>query len=326
MTASFHFIRPEWLALAPVLMTLWWLVRQRIRERRQAATVVAPHLQSALTVDQGSSQRWFLIDHLTLLALCLVFATAGPTWSQQNSPWFEETAPMVIAIEVSDSMRSNDLLPTRLDRARFKVMDLLALRAGAPTALIAYAGSAHIVMPPSKDIAVITPFLESLDPAIMPEPGTRADRVMPLATSILGAEAAAGTLLFINDGFEPLDIDALAEFAATPETPSMSALVLGSDEGGVALLPDGTAVTQVGGGLLDTRVDSTVLNRVTKAAGVQVVRSTVGDRDIQRILRASESNLRAAEDPDAQWKDQAWWLLWPALLLSLLLFRRGWTF
>ena len=55
-----------------------------------------------------------------------------------------------VAIEVSDSMRSNDVQPTRLDRARFKVLDLIAARTGSRTALIAYAGTAHVVVPPSK--------------------------------------------------------------------------------------------------------------------------------------------------------------------------------
>ena len=65
-------------------------------------------------------------------------------------------------------MRSNDVLPTRLERARIKILDLVAARTGARTALIAYAGSAHVVIPPTTDIDVIKPFLEGLDPAIMP--------------------------------------------------------------------------------------------------------------------------------------------------------------
>ena len=56
-----------------------------------------------------------------------------------------------------------------------------AARTGSRTALIAYAGSAHIVVPPSTDLAVLQPFLESLDPLIMPEPGANAAAVLPLA-------------------------------------------------------------------------------------------------------------------------------------------------
>jgi Ca-activated chloride channel family protein len=252
-------------------------------------------------------------------------AAAGPTWSKQPSPWFAEAAPLVIAIEVSDSMRSNDTQPTRLDRARFKVMDLVAARTGSRTALIAYAGSAHIVVPPSTDAAVLQPFLESLDPAIMPTAGSAASLVLPLAQGLLGDRPAAGTLLFVNDGFDIGDIAPLADFASQPGTPSMAALVVGSDEGGVAFMPDGTPVMAAGGGRLDTSIDPALLRRVASDANVSIVRAGVGDSDIRQLLRAIQSNLQQADDPDARWRDQGWWLLWPAVLLALFWFRRGWT-
>jgi Ca-activated chloride channel family protein len=222
-------------------------------------------------------------------------------------------------------MRTNDLQPTRLDRARFKILDLVALRSGSRTGLIAYAGSAHVAMPPTKDVEVIKPFLESFDPAIMPSPGANASAVLPLAQALLGEGAAIGTLLFVNDGFERADINALADFSHTPGNPSLVALVVGSEAGGVALMPDGSPAVGPGGGRLDTTVDASVLRRLAAQADMSVVRATHGDNDIRQLLRQIESNLRQTDDPDARWRDEAWWLLWPAALLSLLSFRRGWT-
>ena len=78
-------------------------------------------------------------------------------------------------------------------------------------------------------------------------------------------------------------------------------------------------------GRLDTRVDESILRRVASAADVTVVRAGTGDADIRQLTRAIQSNLRLADDPDAEWRDQGWWFLWPGALLSLLWFRRGWT-
>jgi Ca-activated chloride channel family protein len=186
-------------------------------------------------------------------------------------------------------------------------MDLVAARTGSRTALIAYAGSAHIVVPPSTDSEVLQPFLESLDPAIMPAPGASAANVLPLAKSLLGEQATTGTLLFVSDGFDSGDVAPLAEFAGQPDTPALAALIVGTDEGGV------------------TAIDTSMLRRVSAEANVSVVRAGTGDADIRQLLRTIQSNLRQADDPDAQWTDQGWWLLWPAILLSLLWFRRGWT-
>jgi len=320
-----HFIRPFWLVALPMILLTWWLVRRRDAVRARVDAPIAPHLRDALTMNRDAREGLRAVDGVALLMVFAAIAAAGPTWSKQASPWFEETAPLVVAIEVSDTMRASDLQPTRLDRARFKILDLVAARTGSRTALIAYAGSAHIVIPPSTDVDVLKPFLESLDPAIMPEPGSNAGAVLPLAKTILGENSAIGTVLFVNDGFGSDDIAALADFSAGPAAPALAALVVGTDEGGVALMPDGSPVMAETGGRLDTRVDAAMLRRVSGEAGVTVVRAATGDRDIRAVMRAVESNLRQADDADAQWKDAGWWFLWPALLLALPWFRRGWT-
>ena len=322
---TFHFMRPLWLLGLVVVYFVWWLVRRSEASATKRYAHVAPHLQDALSVNRNVRRGVRPIDLTIVLLTCMVVAAAGPAWVKQPSPWFAETAPLVIAMEVSDSMRSNDLQPTRLDRARFKVLDLVTQRTGSRTALIAYAGSAHVVMPPTKDLGVIKPFLESLDPAIMPVPGADASAVLPMARELLGAQSAIGTILFVNDGFAANDIQPLAEFAGLPNAPALVALIVGTENGGVALLPDGSPVLDDRGVRLDTRVDGELLRRVANEAGLSVVRAATDSTDLGQLLRHIESNLQQADDPDSVWRDEAWWLLWPAALLSLLGFRRGWT-
>jgi Ca-activated chloride channel family protein len=159
----------------------------------------------------------------------------------------------------------------------------------------------------------------------MPVGGTDAGAVLPLARRLLGDEAAFGTLLFVNDGFDNDDVAALAAYAAAPNSPAVAALVVGTDEGGVAFLPDGSPVMAGGGRRLDTSIDTAVLQRVAGEGDVAIVRADNGDGDIRQLLRTIQSNLQQADDPDARWRDQGWWLLWPAMLLALAWFRRGWT-
>jgi Ca-activated chloride channel family protein len=321
----FHFMRPLWLVGVPVVVLIWWLVRRKSSRSEVPDGIVEPHLQVALTIGKASKSRVKPVDGVAIGLLAAVLAAAGPTWSKQPSPWFSETAPLVVAIEVTDSMRSNDLQPTRLDRARFKVLDLLEQRTGSRTALIAYAGSAHIVMPPSTDAEVLKLFLESLDPAIMPNEGTDAGSVLPLAEKVLADETAIGTILFVTDGFTAIDIPVFAEYSRQPDSAGLVALIVGKDEGGVALLPDGSAVMAPAGGRLDTSIDTGLLRRVESEAGVTVVRAGTDAADIRRLVREIASNLQMADDPNAQWLDQAWWFVLLAALFTLPAFRRGWT-
>ena len=325
MIEQFHFIRPLWLAALPLLALLWWLVRRRGERGTEVGDLIAPHLRDALIVHRENATRLRAVDGVIAAGICLALAAAGPAWNRVPSPWFSETAPLVVALEVSDSMRANDVLPSRLDRARFKILDLIGARTGGRTAIVAYSGSAHIVVPPSSDVAVLKPLLESLDPAVMPVPGSNPAAALPLALELLGAEADRGSVLFVNDGFSPADVEPLAEFSRKPGSPGLAALVVGTDAGGVALMPDGSPVPGRSGQLLDTRVDPGMLREVASAASATVTRMQTGDGDVRTLLRSIASHLTQAEDPDARWEEQGWWLLWPAAGLMLVWFRRGWT-
>lgn len=325
MMGAFHFIRPEWLLILPLLGLIWWFARRTLTGNTEVGDLIAPHLRQALIVNSQSGNRLRAVDGVILSGCFLALAAAGPTWSRIPSPWFSETAPLVIAVEVSDSMRANDVLPTRLDRARFKILDLIAARTGARTAIIAYAGSAHIVVPPSSDLAVLKPLLESLDPAVMPIQGTQIETVLPLAMEMLGEDHARGSVLFVNDGFRETDVNALRSFTNEPANPGLFALVVGTNEGGVALMPDGSPVAGTGGARLDTRVNTNVLRQVEDASGMVITRMRTDDSDLRTLLARMASHLAAAADPESQWRDEGWWLLWPAALLMLFWFRRGWT-
>jgi len=320
----FHFLRPEWLVLFPLGVGGWWILRQRARRQMREASLVAPHLREALTVHRGGLARLQPLDGVAVVFCSTVLAAAGPTWSRQVSPWFAENAPLVLAIEVSDSMRATDLLPSRLDRARYRVLDLVAARPGARTAVLAYAGTAHVLLPRTSDLDVIRPLIASLDPAVMPVAGAVVEPALSLAEDLLGDDAARGTVVLVNDGFEASDIPAMQAFRSRPDAPGLAALVVGTDGGGAALLPDGTLARSADGRRVDSRVDPAMLRRVTREAGVPVTRLQGGDEDLGRLLRAIESQLAQADDPDERWKDQGRWFLGPAALALLFSFRRGW--
>ncbi len=103
---DFHFLRPAWLlALLPVVM-VWLIVGRRGDVIRQWRKVIAPHLLAHLSV--GSQDRWrFRPLHLTILVLLLgIIGLAGPTWEREISPFAEDTAPLIIVLDLSASMNA----------------------------------------------------------------------------------------------------------------------------------------------------------------------------------------------------------------------------
>jgi Ca-activated chloride channel family protein len=294
---AFHFIRPLWLLLLPVIGALWWFIR-RARTRRDVPTDgLAPHLRAALTVGTLSRRRLRAIDGVALALALLVLGAAGPTWSRMPDPFVAQSAPVVVALKVTPSMEESDVAPSRLERGKQKVRDLLELRAGARTALVAYAGSAHVVVPMTEDPTVMAPYLEGLTPEVMPQEGALAGDALQLAVELLAQEEVPGGVLFVADALDPADVAALEG----PQAPALAVL---------AMLPEGTR---------DRGLD--------QLSDTPVVPVTPDDDDIRRIDRTLNAAYRQAmlENADQPWQDRAHWLAWPAALLTALWFRRGWT-
>ncbi|MES0824317.1 VWA domain-containing protein [Ruegeria sp. SCP11] len=294
--AEFHFIRTAYLLFLIPIAGLLWLLRPKRSGKTNVPSGIAPHLAKALMLGADDKRRYYPIDVAMIAAALIAIAAAGPTWSRNPNPLLADTAPLVIALKVTDSMEDTDLAPSRLERAKYKITDIINARAGARTALVAYAGSPHRVAPLTEDANILRPLLEGLNPAVMPSPGDSAAGALTLAQSILDDSETPGAVLFLLDDLDPSQIQ---EF----ENASSKVFFL-------TMLPNKQEIVQ--------------LNSLRNAS---VVAFSNDDQDITRLLRQIQTNYVDALDDDDRldWQDRGWVLAWPAAFLSLLWFRRGWV-
>lgn len=323
----FRFIRPLWLIALPAIALIWWVTRSKSGTLPGWTAQIPRHLLDHLLLNQSNRTRVRAIDLVGCMLVLVALAAAGPTWQRISNPLFSENAPLVVVFEVSETMLANDVAPTRLERARLKILDLVSLRSGARTAVVAYAGSAHLVLPPTDDPRIVKMFVEGLDPSVMPEKGQKAGKAIALAHEVLSKETTPGTILFVNDGIDPSDVAAFRDYARTEKALPVAALVLGTDKGGRIRTDRGSFGRGSGGSMASTAVSPALLDRWGAEGRVDIVRFTADKADTRRVERLLQSNFRSAVDTDenSQWKDQGWWLILPALLLGLVWFGRGWS-
>ena len=298
--AQFHFLRPFWLLLLLPVWLVWWRVRRRALAGPDVPKTIAPHLAAALTVGAAGRRRLQPIDSTAAVLTLLILAVAGPTWSRLPDPLLADTAPLVIALKVSDSMSATDVPPSRLERAKHKILDLLAARAGSRSGLIAYSGTAHQVVPLTEDAAILKPFLEGLSPEVMPRDGEAAGAALALANDVLSRQEAPGTVLFVLDDVSPADQAALATHVAEGGAPIVVWLVSG---------------------------DAGARPRLQSLPGVTLIEATADRSDVAQVMRSLDAAYRTAQGQDERqdWNDRGWLLAWPAALVMLAWFRRGWT-
>jgi Ca-activated chloride channel family protein len=323
---ALHFLRPLWLlGLIPSVL-LYMVIRYQGSIQRQWKGVIDAHLLPHLTTGGRRGFQFRPIHLISLLTALGCIGLAGPTWEREVSPFAEDAAPLVVALDLSPSMDAVDIQPSRLERAKQKVRDLLQARPGARTALIVYAGTAHTVLPLSDDPSIFESFLAALETGIMPNRGKDATAALALAQAILETDSVTGTILFLTDGIGEEHAEAFAAHDASSRD-QVIVLAVGTENGGPVRRSDGSFATDPNGRRVVATLDRTGLEALRSRAGVYVASITVDDRDVRQVQRRVQSHLRQVQQEyeTARWRDMGYYLLFPVTLLGLLWFRRGWT-
>lgn len=295
---NFHFIRPSACLLLPIVIGFWWLWQRRADPLRGWREQIEPEMLAALLVGGETIKRG--PAHLILVAwLFAVIAIAGPTWRLEPSPFADDATPLMILLKADVSMETPDPAPSRLERANMKISDLAEARKGQPLGLIAYAGSAHLVLPPTRDTAVVAQMAAEISPAIMPVAGDRLDLALRESARVLDEGEQGGSILVLADSVK-MDPAALAVLRKDFSYP-------------VQFLAINTPESR----------ENEALRAAARQLKATVEALRVDDGDVGAVIR------RAASTPVAQlgeqgghWQEAGYWLLPLIGFIMLTRFRR----
>jgi Ca-activated chloride channel family protein len=236
-------------------------------------------------------------------------------------------AALVIALDLSRSMDAQDLKPSRLARARLKLLDLLDRRSEGQTALIVYAAQPFVVSPLTNDAKTIAALVDSLATELMPAQGSRADRALALAADLLRqAGMTTGDVLLITDGASERDASAAAAVRANGLR--VSVLGVGTIEGAPIPLATGGLYTDDRGEIVVAKLDDEALAAIARSGGGRYSAMRVDEADLDAVTPApgasAGSQTEQASLSADLWREEGPWLLLPLALLGALAFRRGW--
>ncbi|MEH6635901.1 MAG: VWA domain-containing protein [Halioglobus sp.] len=304
----FHFLRPAWaLGFIPWLLIIWAQTRRQ-SSRDMFGGIIAPHLLEHLRLSRFTT-RWINPGNVgRIFALLLLLVLMGPTWRQQPSPLNQDEAALVILLDVSSSMQQSDVQPSRLQRAKQKVADLLALRADKQAALIVYAGTAHTVLTLTADQEILNQYLAAITPGIMPRTGKFPEYTLPLVDQVLRDSTAPATVMLLADGLGADSAGAFGDyFRANPH--QLVVVGVGKEELAEGLAP----------------LERKALQQLADDTGGHYLDLTVDDADVRRINRRINSYYVVVQDSALPWLDSGYPLVYLCLALFLMWFRKGWT-
>ena len=324
---QFHFLRPEWLlAIIPATMLVLFFWRQKSSAVNWRGAI-NPQLLDHL-IDGGSKKtaRWPWL--LLLLAwIIAAIAMAGPTWTKLPQPIHKKQDALVVVLDLSLSMLAEDIKPSRLVRARHKILDILAQRDEGLTALIAYSGDAHIVSPLTDDNPTIANLTPALSPGMMPVFGSDPVGALKLAKQLFkNAGATNGRVLLITDGVTESDVDDIDNLLSRSGY-ELSIMGVGTPDGAPIPAKSGF-LKDDGGNIIVPQLQRSRLEELAKHNKGRYADISLNDNDVgfllPKLTTELEDNTVLTEREFDQWHDRGPLLILALLPLALLAFRRGW--
>ncbi len=325
---GFHFAQPAWfwglLLLPPVA---WWLWRSaakaaRTPVQRYADPHLLPHLSGTRAL--ATSERWGRFFAWSALWLILLTAMAGPRWGYTDVRLFQPGDNLLVLLDVSRSMETADVAPSRLGRARQEIQDLIMQNRRLRLGLIAFASVPHVIAPVTEDSRTILLALPALATDLARLQGSRLHAALDRAKILLESlpEDSARSLLLISDG--DFDESGLTEHVRELQDAGVALHVLGigTRDGGDVPGPRGSPLIGPNGTPVRSALEEDRLQSLAEAGGGLYRRADYRDDDTAEILKAAAVSTlppQAGDDRTRVWHDRYYI---PVLLLAALLLPR----
>src|SRR6267142_3869445 len=293
---------PQWLwglLLIPLLIALFIRSEQRGLKRLQEFVSARLLPQLVGTVNRPRRMIRFALQLLGL-ALAIV-SLAQPRWGYTFEDVKRKGLDLLIAVDTSRSMLSNDVQPNRLDRVKLAIQDLIGQLQGDRVGLIAFAGRAFLQAPLTIDYDAVVEALSDLDTKTIPEGGTNISSAITLAAQSFGKSAMGNRALVIFTDGEELSGDAAktAKAAAADAgvriftigvgTPQGSLIPVTSDNGETSFVKD------INGQVVKSKLDDKRLREVAEATGGFYLHLENGPRTMQQLQSEGLAKMKAAE-------------------------------
>ena len=324
-----HFIRPLWLlAFIPVILFVVLLFNHSGKSNSWAKYCDA-HLLEHLLVGRESKAKKSLLPLFFLLVWSVgIVALAGPAWKYKVVPVYQKNISRIIALDVSQSMDTTDVTLSRLERAKYKTLDILRKITEGQTGMLVFSSESFVVSPLTNDSKTISNLVPVLKTDIVPVQGHDIAKALVKSSELLGQGGVGkGQIIVITDS-SPTD-NAIAQAKKLAEQGiKTDVYAIGTPKGGVAKAKDGSYIKDDSGNIEYFGVDLERMQALAKAGNGKLITLTANNNDVNALLsdiQQNNSQTKKSEQSTANtfWDDEGVYFIWVLALLSVLVFRRG---
>ncbi|MBP3259540.1 MAG: VWA domain-containing protein [Prevotella sp.] len=254
------------LAVIPLLFIVRWLMQRQ--QKRRLRKFGDPDLVRQLMPDvsrlRPAVKFWLLLGALALLIVMLARPQMGTRISHEKRTGIET----IICMDISNSMLAEDVTPSRLDRAKMMVENLVDHFTNDKIGLIVFAGDAFVQLPITSDYVSAKMFLSGIDPSLIATQGTDIAAAITLAThSFTQQEGVGKAVIVITDGEDHEGGAMEAAKDARDKGMNVYVLGIGSTSGAPIPLGNGEYLKDNSGQTVMTGLNDAMCRQLADAGG-----------------------------------------------------------
>jgi Ca-activated chloride channel family protein len=324
---DFHLLRPWWLlALIPVVILVILLFKYSAKSNSWSKYCDS-HLLEHVTIGQDSRTNKTLIPLVFLILWSFaVFALAGPTYKHKDIPVFQKNFSRVIALDVSKSMDTADVSPSRLERAKYKILDILKRIKEGQVGMLVFSSEPFVVSPLTSDAKTVANLVPVLNSNIVPVQGHNITRALKKSAELIEqAGALGGQIILVTDSTPSAKAIEQAKDLAEKGI-KVDVYAIGTPQGGIAKDAKGNYLKDAKGNIQYFGVNLSKLRSLANAGDGKLVTLTNSNTDIKSLLSdkiADGAKESKQDSANVFWQDDGVYIIWVLSILSVFIFRRG---
>jgi Ca-activated chloride channel family protein len=311
------------LALIPLFIIIFWIMA-RWRKKALLSFGELAVIQQLYPDFSRSKRIWKFILYLLAFTF-LILGIVNPQVGTRLEEVKRKGADLMICLDVSNSMKAEDLLPNRLEKAKQSISKLIDKLDGDRIGIIVFGGEAYVQLPITTDYSAAKMFLESINTDMIPTQGTAIGKAIEMAMESFGKDEGKNkAIVIITDG-ENHEDDAIkaAEDAAEKQI-TIHTIGMGSSEGTPIPLYKGNVREgfrkDKEGNTIVTKLDEKMLQDISAAGNGIYVRASNSDAGLNNVLDALDKLEKKQFESKmySDYEDRFQWFIAIAFLLLLI--------
>ncbi|MFY9089496.1 VWA domain-containing protein [Arcobacter aquimarinus] len=309
---SFIYYKVLFLMLIPSFLLIYLLITKQSKIENYFS-------KSALKKLSISNQYLSNKTRNLLLFLSLIFmiiALARPVSNEKIKEIESNLIPIIIAIDISKSMKANDLYPNRVDFAKRKLLNILEISSNNNIGIILFAKTSFLLSPLTQDFNSLKILLNNLDTTINFDNGTNIYSVIETSQKLL-KDYSNKNLILLTDGGDNQNFDKEIKFAKQNNI-KIYTIALATKEGSVIQEKNGNYLTDKKGNIVNLKLNEKIKDLSLKTDGGYIEYS-LNNSDINQIINDINNKFTKEKFEKKEYKTYTELFYYPLFIAIVLL-------